>query len=397
MIKELTSEQKSKFAEYGERWAKIGLSTESANRSEAEKAINESYQLAGLPSPKKIVWCGSPLSQGLVYAIVLNKKKLIKEVKDSVKNSIKNSVWDSVGDSVGNSVRNSIGSSVRNSVRNSVWDSVGDSVGNSVRNSVRNSVKNSVWDSVGDSVKNSVRNSVKNSVWDSVRNSVWDSVGDSVKNSVRNSVWNSIYGQHEAGWLSYYSFFREVCGLEKETEKLNGLFGVSKNAGWFLPYQNICWVSERHSILNRDDGGRIHSFTEPSIMYPDGWTIYAIHGVLVPEYVVMDPEKITVQDIEKEENAEIRRIKINRYGQDKFLKDSDSVKIHEDDYGTLWKKDLLNDEPIVMVELINSTPEPDNSFKHYFIRVPPTVKTAHEAVGWTFGKTDKNYKPLIMS
>src|SRR5258708_19796990 len=37
-----------------------------------------------------------------------------------------------------------------------------------------------------------------------------------------------------------------------------------------------------------------------------------------------------------------------------------------------------------MIEVINRTPEPDSSFKHYWLRVPPTMRTAREAVAWTF-------------
>ena len=38
--------------------------------------------------------------------------------------------------------------------------------------------------------------------------------------------------------------------------------------------------------------------------------------------------------------------------------------------------------------------EPDGSFKDYFIRVPPTIRTAHAAVAWSFGMTAEQYHPL---
>ena len=47
-----------------------------------------------------------------------------------------------------------------------------------------------------------------------------------------------------------------------------------------------------------------------------------------------------------------------------------------------------------MVEVRNSTPEPDGSRKTYFLRVPPTVRTAREAVAWTFGLGAVEYRPL---
>ena len=43
----------------------------------------------------------------------------------------------------------------------------------------------------------------------------------------------------------------------------------------------------------------------------------------------------------------------------------------QDDYGRLWRLGpLLDDEEYVAVEVVNSTPEPDGSFRHYFLRVP---------------------------
>jgi hypothetical protein len=37
-----------------------------------------------------------------------------------------------------------------------------------------------------------------------------------------------------------------------------------------------------------------------------------------------------------------------------------------------------------MLEVENSTPEPDGSHKPYFLRVPPEVRTARETLAWTF-------------
>jgi len=48
-----------------------------------------------------------------------------------------------------------------------------------------------------------------------------------------------------------------------------------------------------------------------------------------------------------------------------------------------------------MVEVRNSTPEPDGSRRTYFLRVPPTMRTAREAVAWTFGLGAVDYRPAV--
>jgi hypothetical protein len=130
-----------------------------------------------------------------------------------------------------------------------------------------------------------------------------------------------------------------------------------------------------------------------AIQYPDGWGLYRWHGVEVKEDIILHPELITTEDIEQETNLEVKRVLLERYGEARYLEDSGSDLIQEDHFGKLFRKEIKDDEPLVMVRVINSTPEPDGSHKPYFLRVPPTVKSAHEAVAWTFGLKPEQYQP----
>ena len=62
--------------------------------------------------------------------------------------------------------------------------------------------------------------------------------------------------------------------------------------------------------------------------------------------------------------------------------------VGQDDFGKLWRIDRRSDEPIVLVEVVNSTADPDDSYRSYLLRVPPSVRTPREAIAWTFGFTD---------
>ena len=346
-IESLTPAQVAKFPEYIERWTDIGLSTLPADRGAAEAAIADMYRQGGLSPPEKIVWCGSPLSQGLTRAIILDKNALENlgasvrasvgdsvwaSVRASVWASVRASVWDSVWASVRDSVWASVGDSVRDSVRDSVWASVRDSVRASVRDSVwasvgdsvRASVRDSVWASVRDSVRDSVGDSVRDSVWASVRDSVWasvrDSVGGSVWGSVRDSVGASGYGQHDANCIAFYEFFRIECGLVTQTEKLSGMTQICKSAGWFLPHKNICLISERHNSLHRNAQGRLHADEKPALTYPDGWSLYRLNGIPMTEKQVMTPaEKLDPKEIMQETNADVRRELIRKVGIERML------------------------------------------------------------------------------
>ena len=109
----------------------------------------------------------------------------------------------------------------------------------------------------------------------------------------------------------------------------------------------------------------------------------------------MEPGSLLVSEIENERNAEVRRVMMNVFGQDRFLLLSGAKAIHSDDFGTLYRKELPGDEPLVMVKVVNATAEPDGSFKDYFLRVPPHIVRAREAVAWTFGKREMDYEPAV--
>jgi hypothetical protein len=170
-----------------------------------------------------------------------------------------------------------------------------------------------------------------------------------------------------------------------QTEKLAGLWMIAKSAGWFLPHEGMCWISERHNICKLDERGRIHSERGPAVGYPDGFSVFAWHGVRVSGQVIDAPESLLPRQIRDEQNAEVRRVMMTRFGEARYLQEIGGKKIHESGLGELFIAEVPNDEPLVMVKVLNSTPEPDGSRKPYFLRVPPDMRNASEAVAWTFG------------
>ena len=418
-IEKLTPEQKARFSEFVEKWKKMGLSTDPADRPLAENAIKKCYRFAGLKEPKQIVWCDSPLSMCFTHQ-VFNQ---LNEAEDTVWNSVRDSVGNSVRDSVRNSVRHSVRDSVWNSLEFSVWRSVKDSVLGSVRDSAKDSVRNSAEDSVKGSVRNIVWNSVLESVWNSVgasvrdsvrgsvghsveksvgdsvafnvRNSVRDSVRDSVLESVRDSVWKSVdasgYGQHDASWLAFFDYFREVCDLKEETEQVQGLAQGCMSHGWWIPCKEVCFVSERHNVckLNKDEV--IHCEDGPAIAYPDGFEVYAWNGVRIPKEWITDKNKLKASDILKHANIDQRSVGCQIIGWNKILKELNAKEIDKDEdekIGTLLECEIPEVGKRNFLQVLDP-----NTGEYVALSVPSHCKTALEANAWTWNIEPELYKP----
>jgi hypothetical protein len=123
------------------------------------------------------------------------------------------------------------------------------------------------------------------------------------------------HGQHDTHWIGKYDYYRDVLKLAREIEKLRGLFKISQNAGWWKAYSDFCIISERHTTLYLDNNDQPHCEDGLAIGYPDGWGVYAWHGVRVPEYVILRPHEITPEKIAqaKLQNSEVAQVMSERY------------------------------------------------------------------------------------
>ncbi len=198
-------------------------------------------------------------------------------------------------------------------------------------------------------------------------------------------------------WLPFYEYLCEELPWlpvgPTNKRLLRCYLDVARGVTNCMFLDKVVLVSQAPLVFKTDENGRLHSESGPALRFSDGYQLHVWHGTTVPREVIDNPSAINVDSILKELNAEVRRVKIDRYGMSRFIVDSGAEKIHEDECGILYKKTLFNDEPIVMVKVLNSTPEPDGSIKSYFLRVPPTITTAREAVAWTFEMKPEDYRP----
>ncbi|WP_228078314.1 DUF6745 domain-containing protein [Streptomyces profundus] len=204
--------------------------------------------------------------------------------------------------------------------------------------------------------------------------------------AIRVLLLDAVLGQHEAAWLSALD--------PGPGSGLDGLAVVANSAGWWWPYENVVVLSERPVELWRDEAGRLDRSDGPALAYPDGFALHAWRGLPVPGEFLKRLDTLTPALIREEENAELRRVMLEHYGYDRYLTESGAEPVHRDETGVLWRIALPGDEDVAMVEVVNSTPEPDGTNRTYWLRVPPRTRTAREGVAWTFGLEADTYAPL---
>ena len=200
------------------------------------------------------------------------------------------------------------------------------------------------------------------------------------------------YGQHEAGWLSFYDFFINECNLDLG-EPIKILIEIAKVAGWwYIISEDEITCVERIESIRFNERKLAHCSSGCFLRYRDGFEIYAWHGVRIPEKWIKNPESI---DPLKEQNQELRRCAFEILGWDRALSKIPHEVIQKDDFGTLIRtKQALNDGD-TFAQFIRVIDPSTN--RNYLLRVPPTIKTAKEGVGATFGLSESEYNPVEQS
>ncbi len=248
------------------------------------------------------------------------------------------------------------------------------------------------------------------------RSAAWSAAWSAARSAARSAAWSAAESAAEsAAWSAARSAAWSAAWSAADVNALGAFNHPTQaklaaiwlpmvdafNAGlwlyWITPTTVICVEQPSLHISNN----RLHREDGPAVEWPTEH-YWFWKGVQVPQNVIEKPDQITSESITKETNAEVRRVMIERYGYNRYIKDFGGTLVNEDATGKLWKtsertkvgrKTVRSDE-IAVVEVVNGTREPDGTFKHYFLSVPPEMKTATESVAWTYGLSVDQYKKL---
>jgi hypothetical protein len=199
-------------------------------------------------------------------------------------------------------------------------------------------------------------------------------------------------------WSSVPALFTRAAAVARWTQACTALVDAYE-AGLGFFWVLVDWiVAVPRPALSVVDGV-LHNAAGPAVSWPRGERYWFWRGLRVPRPVVEEPDSLTVADVHREWNMEVRRVMLERMGFDRYVREAGGRVIAADDYGRLWRCNALplEREPLAFVEVKNATREPDGSARRYFLRVPPTVSTPHDAVAWSFGLSASHYAPSIES
>jgi hypothetical protein len=364
----LTAEQTAALDRYRARWLAIRRSTAPVDRGAAEEGVGLAYQAAGLKPPMRFVWCDSP--------IALSHCAFAASVADGA--NVRSAVIDRMRRQATRRVRKRLGRRLATVIASTV--NPADVLIAAISEMVL------LHANQGEvSLAARLRRSRPLSPWRILTALI-----------APQNFCDSVAGPAELSWLGPCEYARSVLGLKVETAPLLGLMLVAANVGWLQPHERTCFLSERPCLLRGDAEGRLHERLGPALRFGDGWSAFAWKGVEVPAWLIQQKGAITLATIDAESNVQVRRCMIEIMTPQRYVALGGARKVAQDETGVLWRKIWLNFDIWTAVEVINATPEPDGTHRHYFLQVPANINSAREAVAWTYGMQPDEYSKLVM-
>lgn len=364
----LTAAQSAALDRYRARWAAIARSTGPADRAAAEEGVQLAYQAAGFDPPARFVWCDSPVAMS-------------RRAQRIAKGDGPNIRWQMI-----DRMRRKTAAQVRRRLSRRLLLEVERAV----------NPEDGLIASVAEAVTEAATLEPVALLARYCRSEPLSLTSVILALRGRDGFRYAAAGPHDLAWLSAYEYLRSVLGLKAETEPLLGLWQVAANVGWLLPHAETCWLSGRPELMRTDAADRLHCASGPALRFADGFSVWAWRGVEVPRTIIEEPGEITPAAIDAQTNVQVRRCMIEIMTPQRYIAKGGARRFAEDETGVLWRKTWLASDAWAAVEVINGTPEADGTRKHYFLQVPANLRTAREAVAWTYGMEPEVYDKVVV-
>lgn len=227
-----------------------------------------------------------------------------------------------------------------------------------------------------------LRKSVFLLIYMQISNCICNQLEDELESDLQKSIKRQprCVGVFWRAWSGWYAGAK-ILGVKFDEDKLDLFTRWNDIANTWCAHNGLCVVSQNPIECHWLDG-ELHNESGPSVLWSDGYALWTIRGVTVDEQIVMRPETQTIEQIREEENEEVKRIRIERYGWEKFIKEVEAKVIDRrtnDVDGTREALFSLPDGIRTFVGRCRSTG------RVYFLEVGPEVETCEGAQVWLRG------------
>jgi hypothetical protein len=367
-VKKLTPEQAALIPVYRQKWRARSLSTGPINRSQAEKTVKSAYSAIGLKAPEIIF-----------VDRAYEAADLILRRFDNPSSELRSQFETKLRSQLEKQLRGYLGSQLESELQSQLQTQRSARLYTQLQTQLWQAHRNYLAGEIGSQL-------LPQEVIDERSGDIyWQRLGEQFSNCIQPELW--------AAYGSLLDFCISVLNLPHSYTRNWIVFqSIVRDCGLIYPYDKVCIVCSKPIALSVDSNHRLHAEGKPAVQFADGVSIYAYHGVILPEwYGRLHPHQWQSKWVLKEQNAEVRRALIQGIGYDRICQELAVTKLDSWQEYTLLSIEFDDDfdwegnpKPVYLLKMTC----PSTGFIHA-LRVPPNVRsssraslTAKEAIRW---------------
>jgi len=180
------------------------------------------------------------------------------------------------------------------------------------------------------------RNQVESQVGSQVESQVESQVRSQVESQSVDFIWPWLDGKFYASYCSYLDAFINVFKLRNIPDV--AWFLDCANVELIYPLDNICIMSNNFTKLHKNEKG-LHNFNGAAVEYASGYKIYAMNGVIVPEWLAETPAyALSFEEYAKITNADIKAEFVKKAGIERLISCGKEIDTYKNYNNEWWNK-----------------------------------------------------------
>jgi hypothetical protein len=324
------------------------------------------------------------------------------QLGDQLRGQLGGQLWDQLGGQLWDQLRGQLGDQLGGQLWDQLWDQLGDQLWDQLwgqlwgqlGGQLWDQLRGQLWDQLGGQLWDQLWDQLGGQLWDQLRGQLWDQLGGQLWDQLWDQLWGQLWGQQiwnphflwgsqDLYWIAWGRFAQHIgVELAPETDKrLSIMERIGEECEWWWPYENIVVACQKPIAVRWDDRRRLHAEGRPAIEYADGYSLFAWHGVAVPEKWITE-KAITPHEALTRENMEQRRAACEIIGWATILDQLKGETIDKNanpEIGELIRVTIpdIGDEQFLRVRC--------GTGRIFAIPMPPHIKTAAEGNAWSYG------------
>ncbi|MFA5299812.1 MAG: DUF6745 domain-containing protein, partial [Lutibacter sp.] len=221
-----------------------------------------------------------------------------------------------------------------------LWANLGDNLWANLRDNLRANLwanlwanlranlRDNLWANLGVNLRDNLGDNLGANLWASLGANLGVNLGDNLRANLRDnlrdnleyhqiSYWGNI---GDYGWMAFYDFIEKIKYFDYNYCKFNN-FKLLLQSGIYelITFKNIIFVCAMPIKVHQDSNMRLHNTAGASVIFKDGYKVYAIHGRILPSWIWEKQDEITKDKFLSEKNSEIRAGMYNVLGEKKIM------------------------------------------------------------------------------